>query len=171
MTKNEFIDLMVGEFLAAHTAWRKFYENRREYMQAVGREIGPRCLVFIDFSARPDRYWFGHGVGWCPSAAHFQEWRQRRVNPPVYKRSGSLQRLKTLPAPRDFENDEMRLDTFQLYRPFATYDLEKTPAEQLRSEIAGEIDEFALPYLRMMLQARHGLELTQAELSNHRHAG
>jgi hypothetical protein len=165
VTKNEFLNLVADEFLAAHGAWRRLYENRRAYSLAVGRQVGSTCLVFLDLDCRPNNYRFGHGVGWCPSHEYFQAWRQRRVNPPSYSRSGSLRRIRSLKDPLDFHNEEMRLETFQLHKPFADYDLESASPEEVKREMLGEMEDYALPYLLLMLRARHGLELTQAELS------
>ena len=166
MTKNEFINLVASEFLASHSAWRKIYENRREYSIALGRDVGQKCLVFVDLACRPDRYWFGHGVGWCESQAYYLEWQARRVNPPIYKRSGRLRHLESMETPLDIENAEMRICTFSLHKPYANYDLEKVPADDLKAEILTEMDQFALPYLRLFLRKKHGVELSQDQISN-----
>lgn len=164
MTKNEFINLVADGFLVGHRGWGKVYEHRRHYKLAIGREIPLGCFVFIDLACRPDYYRFGHGVGWCPSLAYFLEWQERRVNPPIYPRNGRLKNLERLEKPLDFENDEMRVSTFSLHSPFADYDLEKSDEIRLRRLMLSEMEDYALPYLRMMLRARHGLEVSQNEI-------
>jgi hypothetical protein len=165
VTKNEFINLVADGFLAEHSGWTKVYEHRRQYKLAIGRSFPSACFVFIDLACRPDYYRFSHGVGWCPSLAYFQEWQERRVNPPIYPRSGRLKNLASIEKPRDFENQEMRVCSFSLDRPFAEYDLERSDEVQLRRLMLSEMDEIALPYLRMMLHARHGLDLSLTEIS------
>jgi hypothetical protein len=165
VTKNEFIHLVADGFLAGHNGWSKVYEHRRHYKLAIGRSIPSACFVFIDLGCRPDYYRFGHGVGWCPSLTYFQEWKERRANPPDYPRNGRLKNLARIEKPLDFENEEMRVSTFSLDRPFADYDLEKSDETKLRALMLSEMEDIALPYLRMMLRARHGLDLSQDEIS------
>ena len=114
LKKNEFLEFVVGEFLADHPPWRQVRQNKRDYDISVGRTISNACFVWLSFSCRPDRYWFGHSVGWNRSEDAYLYRRGLRENPPHYLRDGSLRRLRTIERPRDFENEEMSLSTFVL---------------------------------------------------------
>lgn len=152
--------------MAKHSAWERIFENKREYRLTVGRSVGDRCLVHIDISSRPDRYWFGHGVGWSPSLAAYLDYATRRANPPIYPRSGSLRKLLTLEKPRDFDNPQMSLSISSLFTPFVIYDLETQGADVVQESMLREIDVYALPYLCLMLKFRHGVTTTPEALGS-----
>jgi hypothetical protein len=164
LKKNEFLAQVAGAFLAANPAWSCVQHNKREYACSVGRSVERACFVVLSFSCRPDRYWFGHSVGWSPSLDTWLERSARRETAPLYPRDGSLARLRTLDTPRDFQAAEMSRPTFTLYRPHQSYSLEDTSVEEVRATMLAEVAEQAFPYLCMMLSARHGLELSCAQL-------
>jgi hypothetical protein len=165
LTKNSFIQRLSEAFLEQHSAWRTIYRDKKSYFFVAGRQAGNNCLVFVDFSCRPDRYWFGHGVGWCPSLEYFLAWQARSENAPLYLRDGSLIRLQKLDKPRDFQQDEMRVTTGSLYKPFPEYRLEGSSPYDLQQLIETEINQYALPYLCMMLKARHSILTTPRDLA------
>lgn len=166
MKKTEFLDHAITRFLAAHPAWTGLVKDKRWLYFAAGREIPGVALVYIDFSVRPDRFVAGHGVGWTKSLARFHEARAEKVNPPIQHRDGSLRRLLRLEDPRDFHYDELRVSTSQLCKPFGGFDLAKESPDEVLDAIAMEINEFALPYLGLMLLKRHGISVTPDQLSS-----
>jgi hypothetical protein len=166
LTKNAFISRIADAFIATHPAWRRVFEHRRNYQLCVGRDVGNRCFVYIGLSCRPDRYSFGHSVGWSPSLAAYLHRLNLRENPPIYPRSGSLRKLLSMNGARDFQNTEMSIPTFVLYRPYASYDLETDSPEAVQALMLSEIEDYALPYLCLMLRERHGLHVTPAQLGS-----
>ena len=164
LKKNEFLALLSESFLAASPAWTTVYEHKRHYEVAVGRSFGGCCLVFVSFGCRPDRYWFGQSVGWCPSIEHYLEWKARRENPRDYPQSGRLRYIQTLDKPKDFENVEMRTTVQELYTHYVSHSLEADPPEKVLGEMLSALEAYALPYLGLMLAARHGMKLSVAEL-------
>jgi hypothetical protein len=166
MSKNAFLDLVAGRFLAAHPAWRQVHVHRRHYQLSVGRAIGDACFVWLAFACRPDRHRFGHSVGWHRSEAAYLDRLGLRENQPVFPTDGSLRRLHTLESPRDFQCEEMYRATASLHTPLQVYDLEASGPEALCALMLGEIRDYALPYLAMMLAARHGLPCTPEQLAS-----
>lgn len=59
----------------------------------------------------------------------------------------------------------MSLATFQLYRPFQDYDLETMPPATVKETMLLEKKEQAIPYLCMMLRARHRLDISCEQLA------
>jgi hypothetical protein len=164
LTKNEFLALLAGAFLEANPAWACIQHDKRGYALSVGRSLADACFVVLTFSCRPDRYWFGHSVGWSPSLETWPARSALRETAPLYPRDGSLRRLRKLDKPRDFEVADMSRPVFTLYLPHQSYSLEDTPADELKARMLAEVAEQAFPYLRMMLVARHGLALSCEQL-------
>lgn len=164
LKKNGFLALVAGDFLAANPAWACIQHDKRGYALSVGRSLAGACFVVLTFSCRPDRYWFGHSVGWSPSLEAWQARSARRETAPVYPRDGSLARLHKLDKPRDFEVADMSRPTFTLYRPHQSYSLEDTPADELKATMLAEVAQQAFPYLCLMLAARHGLKMSCGQL-------
>ena len=165
MTKTEFLDEAIKRFLGAHPGWAELTKEKRNLYYSAGREIDGRCLVFVDFSVRPDRFTVGHGVGWTKSRARFKDWRQERVNPPIQPRDGSLRRLLTLDDPRDFKYEELSISTSALCKPFGGFNVPELSVEQVFSSMATEARDYALPYLCLMLRKRFGLEMSPEQLA------
>ena len=161
--KNEFIRFVADAFLVTCPKWQVVWEDKRTYSCVVGREA-PGVFVFVGFGARPDRYWFGTDVGWAPTRSAFVEEKTARKNPDHKPTDGRLVQIRTLSAPRDFEYPYLRRSVGGLARPFTKYDLETVPAEQLRALMLSDLEEYALPYLCLMLTKRHGLEATRQSL-------
>ena len=164
LKKNEFIDLLTGSFLQKYPGWFLAHQNRRDYFCMVGRNAADACFVWIAFSCRPDRYWFGQSVGWAPSREDYVARLGARENPPVYPNDGSLRRIRGLDRVRQFQLPEMARSISSLYIPWQNYSLETTPPDDLRELMLREIEEYALPYLCLMLKQRHGIETTPAGL-------
>lgn len=162
--KNDFIKYVAQAILSSHPMWRIVWEHKRWYTCVIGREL-PRVCVFLSVEARPDRYWFGQGVGWAPSLEHLIGEVTALRNPDFKPTDGQLKRLLTLEAPRDFAHEYLNRNVGGLARPFAKYDLETVPAEALRTQMLADINEFAMPYLCLMLNARHNLNVTPQALA------
>lgn len=138
-------------------AWGTVLSEGREGLIVLGREVESACFVYLDFSVRPDRRVFGHGVGWAPSRETFLEEHEARRNPAILERDGSLRRLRRLVQPRDFGHPALRVSTGSLLRAYGPGDPAESD-EEFRARVLHEIEEAALPYLTMMLRARHGIE-------------
>jgi hypothetical protein len=164
LKKNEFIDLVSNAFLNAHPRWVCASQKRREYLTTVGRTIEKACFIWISFSCRPDRYKFGHSVGWSPSREAHLHRLELKENPPIWPNDGSLRRIRTLEKVRQFELPEMSRSISGLYLPYQDYNLETTSAENLKHLMLNEIEEYALPFLCLMLRSRHALEVTPEQL-------
>jgi hypothetical protein len=163
--KNDFLELVAGDFLARNPGWRRSLQKKREYLLTVGREVDGACFVWLCFSCRPDRYWFGLSVGWSPTEeAHIRR-LELRENPPVYPNDGSLRRIRTLEHVRQCELPEMSRTVSGLYMPYQDYNLETTPPESVKALMLDEIGTYAFPYLRLMLHSRHALELSDEQLA------
>ena len=87
-----------------------------------------------------------------------------RENPPIYPNDGSLRRIRTLEKVRQFELPEMSRSISDLYVPYQNYSLETTAPAEVQSLMLQEIEEYALPYLCLMLQRRHGVGLSPEQL-------
>lgn len=166
MKKTEFLDHAITRFLAAHPAWTELVKDKRWLYFAAGREIPGVALVYVDFSVRPDRFLAGHGVGWTKSLTRFHEARAEKVNPPIKHRDGSLRRLLRLEDPRDFHHEELYVSTAELCKPFGGFDLTMESPDEVLATMAIEINEYALPYLCLMLLKRHGISVTPDQLSS-----
>jgi len=164
--KTEFLEQAMTRFLPAHPAWAELVKDRRGLYFAAGREIPGVALVYIDFSVRPDRFVAGHGVGWTKTETRFHEALNETVNRPFQPREGRLVRIQNLEDPRDFQYEELRVPTSQLCRPFGSFDLTKESPDEVLATIGMEINEFALPYLCLMLLKRHGISVTPDQLSS-----
>ena len=68
--------------------------------------------------------------------------------------------------PRDFHYEEFRVPTSQLCRPFGGFDLTQESPDEVLVTMATEINEYALPYLCLMLFKRHGISVTPDQLSS-----
>lgn len=161
---KQFLAKVVSDLLAKHPAWTRVHEDARHQHVAIGRSMGDRVFVYLDFSAMGKRDVVTQGVGWAPSEAVFRASLSRKETEPLRARDGSLARLGKLERPRDFEHEEMRVDTSSLCRPFGGFDLTEQTVEHAERQMLDEIDSYALPYLCMMLKARHGIELTPAQI-------
>ena len=165
LKKNEFLELVATRFLNENPGWRRSHQKKREYILTVGREVSDSCFVTLCFSCRPDRYWFGLSVGWSPSEeAHVQR-LELRENPQSYPNAGTLRRIQNLDHVRQFDFAEMSRSVSGLHVPYQSYSLETTLPEDVMALMLGEIRDYAFPYLRLMLSARHALEITDEQLS------
>ena len=122
--------------------------------------------MWLQRSCRPDRYSFGLSVGWSPTEEQYVHRLGLKENPPIYPNDGSLRRIRTLERVRQFELDEMSRPVSTLYLPFQEYRLESTPADQLRELMLREIEEYAFPYLSLMLDSRHARKISEQELGS-----
>jgi len=165
LRKNEFLELVANAFLNGHPGWRRSHQKKRDYILTVGREVDCACFVWICFSCRPDRYWFGLSVGWSPSEEAHIHRLELRENPPTYPNDGSLRRIRALAHVRQFELPEMSRTVFGLHVPYQNYSLEESSRDSVVALMLEEIREYAFPYLRLMLNSRHALELTNEELA------
>lgn len=166
MKKNDFLDSVVEQFLGSHGQWAVVHNDKKSHYQVVGRTLASKGFVYLDFSARTDRMIFGQGVGWSESLDKLREELKRTTNTPVKARDGSLRKLLTLEKPRDFAHAEMRISTSALCRPFGGFDASEQSLEQIKEGMLREIEEYALPYLCLMLKHRHGTVVTPEELGN-----
>lgn len=166
MKKVEFLEEAMSRFLSTHLSWEDVVRDKRGLCFTVGRDIPKVAFVYIDFSVRSDRFLAGHGVGWSKSLACFHEARSKKVNAPFQPRDGSLRRLLTLDDPRDFHYEELYISTAELCKPFGGFDLTTEPPDEVLATMAAEINEFALPYLCLMLLKRHGISVTPEQLSS-----
>lgn len=163
MSKNEFLDSVSSEFLARHPRWAVVHENRRAPSRVVGLEVDGMVLLLVDFSCRPDNMRVHHGVGWSRNKATFlADLKSTDMYPKA--RDGSLRRLQKLSKPRDFEHEAMNVSVGLLHKPFDGFDLATESPEYIQATMLQEIEDYAFPYLCMMLKARHDLELTPAQL-------
>ncbi|GAB3732603.1 hypothetical protein GCM10028794_09830 [Silanimonas algicola] len=103
-------------------------------------------------------------MGWCPSIDHYREWKARRENPRDDPQSGRLRYIQTLDNPKDFDNVEMRIAVQKLYANDVSHRLGADPPETVLAEMLSAVDAYALPYLQLMLAARHGVKFSIAEL-------
>jgi hypothetical protein len=164
--KTEFLEQAIARFLPAHPAWVELVKDKRGLYFAAGRELAGAALVYIDFSVRPDRFVAGHGVGWTTSTARFHASLKETVNRPFQPREGRLERVRSLENPRDFLYEEFRIPTAQLCKPFGGFDLTKESSDEVLATIATEIEEYALPYLCLMLLKRHSISVAPEQLSS-----
>lgn len=163
MNKNEFLDYVASEFLARHSRWTLVHVDKRAPIRAVGLDIEGKVLLLIDFSCRPDNMRVHHGVGWSRSKVMFlSELKSTDMYPKA--RDGALRRLRKLERPRDFEHESMNVSVGLLHKPFDGFDLATDSPDCIQATMLQEIEEYAFPYLCMMLKARHGLEVTPAQL-------
>jgi hypothetical protein len=165
MTKNEFLLGVVQAFLRAHPRWDLVRSDKRRHAFYIGRSLGS-VFVYLGFTARTDRDVFGQSVGWAPSREAFDAAFDRKENPPVRLRDGQLARIRTLERPRDFEHEELSFPTASLVRPISGFRLSDQKQEDISAQMLAEIDEYALPYLCLMIKARHGHEVTPYQLGN-----
>lgn len=166
MKKNEFLDGVVAEFLDSHVQWKRVHNDRKGHYQVVGRVLGPEVFVFLDFSARSDRPVFGQAVGWSKTLDTFQSYLNRTTNAPDRERDGRLKKLLTLDNPRDFQYVDMHISTSSLCRPFGGFNAQELSLEQIKAGMLQEVEEYALPYLCLMLKHRHGVVVTPEELGS-----
>lgn len=166
MKKNEFIDLVVDAFLAGHPQWRRVYSDRRSHYEAVGRDTPFGVFIFLDFSARTDRLIFGQGVGWSKSLDSFKAYLARTENEEHKPRDGSLRRLLKLDNPRDFTYEHLHISTSELCRVIGGFDAKELSLEQIKADMLREVEEYALPYLCLMLKHRHGVVVTPEQLGS-----
>jgi hypothetical protein len=165
MKKNEFLESVVEPFLVTHPAWKRVYEIRRRHLFVVGRQL-PGVLVYLDFEARSDNDVFGQGVGWTADLQSLIDDFNPTSTPPFKQRDGQLKRLRTLERPRNFEHGALTIPTSSLCRPTGAYFLSSWGNyEAIREQMLREIDEYALPYLCMMLKFRHAREVTPEQLA------
>lgn len=165
MKKNDFLDKVAGAFLQLYPRWEMLREDRRAYKRYLGLNVRNSCLVYIDFSCRPDSMNAYHGVGWSTDKARFVNDITQDVRLPK-PRDGSLRRLLRLDKPRDFAYDDMDVSISLLHKPFDGFDLAKEPAETVQATMLQEIEDFAFPYLCMMLKHRHQLDVAPAQLGS-----
>lgn len=163
MKKNEFIRYVTDGVIQRYPAWAVLWEQKRSYTSILGRQL-PQTLVYLRFDCRPDRYWFGHGVGWAPNLGGLVAEETAARNPEFKHREGRLARIRTLGSPKDFTYEAHEVSTGSLARPYSKYSLEDSSPEQLRAAMLQEIEDLAMPYLCLMLANRHGLTLTPDEL-------
>jgi len=166
MKKNEFLESVVEDFLAGHVRWGRVHSDRRSHYQVVGRALGSRVFVLLDFSARPDRDVFGQAVGWSENLKSFERYLARTTNEPLKERDGRLKKLMTLESPRDFQHTEMHVSTSSLCRPFGGFDARDMSLDKIKQDMLREIEEYALPYLCLMLKHRHGVVVTPEQLGS-----
>lgn len=166
MKKNEFLDSVVKSFLASHERWGLVHNDRRSHYQVVGRSLGPKTFVLLDFSARTDREVFGQAVGWSDSLESFERYLARTTNEPLKERDGRLKKLITLENPRDFQHGDMHVSTSSLCRPFGGFDARELSLDQIKQDMLREIEEYALPYLCLMLKHRHGVVVMPEQLGS-----
>ena len=167
ITKNEFLEQVATAFLSGNPGWRRSHQKKPEYVLTVGRDVKDACFVWLRFSCRPDRYWFGQSVGWCPTEEAHIHRLELRENPPDYPNDGSLRRIRTLEHVRQFDLPEMSRSVSGLYTPYQEYNLETTPPDPVKDLMLDEVRDYAFPYLRLMLQSKHGLELSDEQLAGH----
>ena len=165
LKKNEFLERVASQFLHEHPDWRRSHQKKRDYLLTVGRELNGACFVWLCFSCRPDRYWFGLSVGWSPSEEAHIHRLELKENPPTYPNDGSLRRIRALEHVRQFDLPEMSRTVSGLYLPYQDYNLEKSAPEVVEALMLREIKEYAFPYLRLMLSSRHSLDLTDEQLA------
>jgi hypothetical protein len=164
VTKNDFLSGVVSAFLDSHPGWTLVRSDKKRHAFYVARNVGPTFL-HLGFTARTDRELFGQSVGWAPSREAFIAALERKENPPVRLRDGQLARIRTLEQPRDFEHEQLSFPTASLARPISGFRLSDQPHQGIREQMLAEIEEYALPYLCLMLNARHGLQVTPLQLS------
>lgn len=166
MKKNEFIGAVVNQFLAGHPKWMLVHSDKRSHHQVVGRVLGSAIFVYLDFSARTDRLVFGQGVGWSKSLDAYKAYLARTENEEHKFRDGSLRRLLTLEKPRDFQYEALDVSTSALCRPIGGFNAENLTLDQIKQDMLREIEEYALPYLCLMLKHRHGAVVTPEQLGS-----
>jgi hypothetical protein len=163
--KIDFLDMVVSKFLELHPRWALIRRKNQGLSRYLGLEVPGKVLLLIDFSCRPDNMRVHHGVGWSPNMTVFVE-GHKAVSSYPKPRDGSLQRLRRLERPRDFEYDEMNVSIGLLNKPTDGFDISMEAAESIQAIMLQEINELAFPYLCMMLKARHGIDVTPSELAN-----
>lgn len=165
MKKNDFLDAVASAFLERHPHWELIREDRRAYKRYLGLQVPKACLLYIDFSFRPDNMNAYHGVGWSTDKAKFLNDIAHSMRLPK-PRDGSLHRLRKLDKPRDFTYDDMDVSISLLHKPFDGFDLATEAAEVVQEKMLKEIEDFAFPYLCMMLKHRHQLEIAPTQLGS-----
>jgi hypothetical protein len=166
MKKNEFICIVINMFIAGHTKWSRVNSEKRSHHQVVGRVLGQAVFVYLDFSARTDRLVYGQGVGWSKSLDSYKAYLARTENEEQKFRDGSLRRLLALESPRDFQYDAMDISTSALCRPIGGFNASELSLDQIKADMLREIEEYALPYLCLMLKHRHGVVVTPEQLGS-----
>lgn len=165
MTKNDFLRSVIARVLDAHQAWSLVYENGRRHRFVLARQL-PDVLVYLDFEARPDNEVFGQGVGWTRDRQSLACVLEPSSNPVFKARDGRLARLRQLDHPRDFEHEELAIPTAALVRPISGFRLSQATHDSIREQMLKEIEDYALPYLCLMLKFRHGMEVTPEQLGS-----
>jgi hypothetical protein len=166
MKRNEFLDSVAEAFLVGRVQWRRVHSEKRSHYQVVGRDTPYGVFLYTDFSARTDRPLFGQGVGWSKSFDSFKAYLSRTENEEHKPRDGSLRRLLTLENPRDFQYEELRISVSSLCRPIGGFDAINLSLDQIKQDMLREIEEYALPYLCLMLKHRHGVVVTPEQLGS-----
>jgi hypothetical protein len=131
--------------------------------RVLGRQLNCGPFVWFAVSARPDNHRVHHAVGWSPSKSSFVEHCNSRVTK-HYPRDGILARLQRLDRPRDFDVEHMSVSVGLLVRSIDGFDLIEQLQESVLEEMIAQFRNYAVPYLQMMLNVRHQLQLEPNEI-------
>lgn len=165
MKKNEMLQVLYKSFICKYPNWLLLSHNKREYCIYLGLKILDKTILIISFRGGPKDYRFGHGVGWTPNLDEFFNEMNAKVNS-VYKRiEGTLERIRSVENPRDFNFCSLRVPITNLEKSFNMgFDLKEIPSEEIVSKMMSDIEIYAIPYLCLMLKSRHNLDYSPNDL-------
>ena len=168
MKKNEFLHYVASRVLGQQPAWSLVWEHKRWYTLIIGRQL-PNVFVYIDLQARSDRDLFGQGVGWAPNLDLVIAERLKPKTPELKSTYPRLSAIREHATTSDFEFESLRRNVGSLARPFTKYELADSTPEALCEVMQRDIEDFALPYLTLMLAARHRIQVTTDALTRLSH--
>ena len=166
MIHKKYLADCAGQFLIKHPAWNMLHMGSADGIKsiAVGRYIPNLACIFLTYWQYKTRV--SQAVGWTASADALQRMLTRRENAPIVRVDGWLKRLAQIESPRDFAYAELSISTHSLFKSSSGFDLAHQSAAQVAEDMLSEAEQYALPYLCLMLKHRHDLEVTPEQLGS-----